>query len=130
MLAGFPELCDGICRKSLTTQLAGISLDGRFDLTTTRLRPYVVSGVTLNRAVRDDESNFQCQNDAFVCARTPGEFHVPRNTTLAFGLHTGVGLSFQVGRSQLFTEFQVQTLTGAYFGDGKSYKPMTLGIRF
>ena len=124
----FSELCDGVCFKSLVTQLAGFSLDGRFDLMTTRLRPYVLSGASLNFAMRDDELNARCDNDAFQCVRTPGEFHVLRQTTPALGLHTGVGLSFQVGRSQLFTEFRVQTLTNAYYGNGN--KPMTLGIRF
>jgi len=128
LLAEFPELCNGVCFRSRVTQLAGVSLDGRFDLMTRRLRPYVVSGASLNLAMRGDESNMRCADDAFQCVRTPGEFHVLRQTTPALGLHTGVGLSFQVGRSQLFTEFRVQTLTNAYYGNGN--KPVTLGLRF
>jgi hypothetical protein len=128
LLAQFPELCNGICQKSVTTQLAGVSLDGRFDLMTTRLRPYLVSGASQNLAMRDDEANMRCDDDAFQCVRTPGEFHILRQTTPTLGLHAGVGLSLQVGRSQLFTEFRVQTLTNAYYGSGN--KPMMLGIRF
>jgi hypothetical protein len=128
MPADFATLCNGVCFKSLVTQLAGVSLDGRFDLMTTRLRPYVLSGASLNFAMRDDELNARCDNDVSFCVRTPGEFHVLRQTTPALGLHTGVGLSFQAGRSQLFTEFRVQTLTNAYYGNGN--KPMTVGIRF
>src|SRR5262245_2356191 len=102
LLAEFPELCNGVCFKSLVTQLAGVSLDGRFDLMTTRLRPYVLSGASLNLAMRDDESNTRCAADA-QCVRTPGKFHVLRQTTPALGLHTGVGLCFQVGRSLLLS---------------------------
>ena len=127
-LAEFPELCNAFCTKSSVTQLAGVSLDGRFDLMTTRLRPYVVSGVSLNLAIRDDESNLRCDTDAFQCVRTPGEFHLFRQTTPTLALHSGFGLSYQVGRSQLFTEFRVQTLTDIYYGSGN--KPMTIGIRF
>ena len=62
------------------------------------------------------------------CVPTPGQFAVFRQTTAALGLHAGLGLSFQVGRSQLFTEFRVQTLTNTYYGSAN--KPVTLGIRF
>ena len=128
-LAQFPELCDGVCVRTFVTQLAGVSLDGRFDLMTTRLRPYVLSGASLNLAMRSDEENRRCAVDAvdaFQCVRTPGEFHVFRGTTPTWGLHAGVGLSLQVGRSQLFSEFRVQTLPISSYAN----KPMTLGIRF
>jgi hypothetical protein len=130
LLAGLPNGCDAdaYCLKSLVTELAGVSLDGRFDLMTTRLRPYVVSGVSLNRAMRADEANVRCDSGNFSCVRTPGEFAVFRQTTPALGLHAGVGLSLQVGRAQLFTEFRVQTLTNTYYGSAN--KSMTLGIRF
>jgi len=125
-LAQPPGRCDVIlCTKSVVFQIPGVSLDGRFDLMTTRLRPYVVSGISLNRVVADNESNRRC--DSFSCVITPGEFNVRRSTNTTLGLHSAVGLSFQVGRSQLFTEFRLQRLTIGNFRD--EYKPMTFGIR-
>jgi hypothetical protein len=126
-LAQPPGRCDVIlCTKSVVLQIPGVSLDGRFDLMTTRLRPYVVSGVSLNRVVSDAESNRRC--DSFSCAITPGEFNVSRSTNMTLGLHSGLGLSYQAGRSQLFAEFRLQRLTIGGYRD--EYKPMTFGIRF
>src|SRR5262245_16487219 len=104
------------CLRSFAAQLAGVSLDGRFDLMSSRLRPYVVSGVSLNRGMRESEWN----------VTTPEGFTVLRRISMAGALHSGLGLSFQAGRSQLFTEFRYQMVTNE-FG---TKKPMTLGIRF
>lgn len=117
------ELCINYCMKS-ATQLVGVSLDGRFDLMSSRLRPYLVSGVSLNRATLDGEWNLRCDNNG--CVQTPGEFTVFRRTSMAGALHSGLGLSFQVGRSELFTEFRYQMVSNG-FGTNN---PMTLGIRF
>ena len=126
-LAQPPGRCDVIlCVKSVVLQIPGVSLDGRFDLMTTRLRPYVVSGISLNRVVSDAESNRRCDNVS--CAITPGEFNVSRSTNMTLGLHSGLGLSYQVGRSQVFTEFRLQRLTIGSYRD--EYKPMAFGIRF
>jgi hypothetical protein len=129
LLAEFPQMCDGLCTKSLVLQLAGVSLDGRFDLMTTRLRPYVVSGISVNRAMRDDEGNMQCDAN-WLCVQTPpGQFAVIHRTAApALGMHGGAGLSLQVGRSQLFTEFRYQILKNPYWGNEN--KPMMLGVRF
>ena len=125
-LAEFPQLCNAVCTRSVVWQIPGVLLDGRFDLMTTRLRPYVVSGVSLNRVVAHNESNMRC--DSFSCVITPGEFNVSRSANMTLGLHSGIGLSYQLGRAQLFTEFRLQRLTIGNFRD--EYKPMTLGIRF
>ena len=92
LFADFDRLCaGGICEKSRVWQLAGVSLDGRFDIMTTRLRPYLVSGVSRNRAVSDVESNYRC--DLNTCVRMPpGQFALSHETAGTWGIHAGGGL--------------------------------------
>ena len=128
IFADFDRFCaDGICEKSRVWQLAGVSLDGRFDIITTRLRPYVVSGVSLNRAVSDVEANHRCDNN--VCVRMPpGQFALSHETAGTWGVHAGGGLSLQVGHAELFTELRFHVLKEPYWGNEN--KPMMLGVRF
>jgi hypothetical protein len=128
IFADFDRSCaGGICEKSRVLQLAGVSLDGRFDIMTRRFRPYVVGGVSLNRATSDVDSNHQCDNND--CVRMPpGQFALSHETVGTWGIHSGVGLSVQVGPSQLFAELRFHVLKEPYWGNEN--RPMMLGVRF
>ena len=116
-----------LCLQSRLTELVGVSFDGKIDLTTSRFRPYIMSGVGMFRVIRTDEANIQCQE--FTCVFTPGEFSPVRFGTGSFSLHAGFGFSYRVGGAQLFTETRVLTLTNrSTLANPRA--PLTFGVRF
>jgi hypothetical protein len=128
--AAFDEVClTNYCVRSTLTQAVGASFDGRFDLTKGRLRPYVFSGLGLYRTFSDIRSNAYCGDFTFQCSMTPGQFHNNRQTDWSIGLHSGAGLSWKAGGTQLFFETRLQSwVNGSTRLDSKT--PLTFGIRF
>jgi hypothetical protein len=115
------------CINSILTQAAGASFDGRFDLTKGRLRPYLFSGLGLYRTFNDTRSNADCGDFTFQCTMTPGQFHDNRNADWSVGLHSGAGLSWRAGGTQLFFETRLQSwVNGSTRTDSKT--PLTFGF--
>lgn len=115
------------CLASRETELVGASLDGKIDLTRSRFRPYVMSGIGLYRVLRTDEANVQCQD--LSCTLTPGRYSEVRSGTGSFALHAGFGFSYRIGGTQVFTETRLLTLTNQSTA-ANLRAPLTLGIRF
>jgi opacity protein-like surface antigen len=121
--------CDeAYCVTGTQTKMAGATLDARYDLTKTRLSPYVMSGIGLYRVTRTNFANVRC-DDQFACVRAPNEYNPVRwGASGMLGLHTGLGFSYRVQGAQLFTEVRLQTLTNSAYQPSKF--PVTFGFRF
>ncbi len=118
----------GICTTRSRLGFTGLSADGRFNLLTGRIRPYVVSGLGVYRSISVHHTNFRCGDD-FSCVLTPGELSDMKQSTFGLGMHAGFGLSMQWRGAQIFTESRYQSVMDG-MTRGAFAMPVTLGIRF
>ena len=111
--------------------LTGLTFDGSFDLTRSKLRPYLLSGVGAYRANSVRGANYQCTGSPGPISCTSGAETERRLTEWTFGMHAGFGLSANVGKVSLFSELRVLML--ATDGNGRYSRgmvPLTFGVKF
>jgi hypothetical protein len=120
---GCVELCTGADRY----EMLGVSLDGRYTFfARSAVRPYLLSGFGLYRAVHTVTANYTCAE--FSCTSTPDQKSTFRTSSIGLGLHSGIGLAIPIRRSELSLEFRFRQLLSG-LRDGYSL-PIVLGIRF
>lgn len=123
--------CSAECVGTRNYGLTGLTFDGTFDLSKGRLRPYLLSGVGLYRNTVTTGSNYSCTYEGFMattCTYT-GQTQEFGTTTLAGGLHSGLGLSVPMRNLTLFTEGRIAIVAT----DGRNPRgliPIVFGLKF
>jgi hypothetical protein len=120
--------CTSACRDIDRFRLTGITFDGSFDLTRTRFRPYLVSGLGVYRRSRSSIRNYQCDGSVTPpCAAGPATEYRKLSNTAA--LHSGLGFASTFNRVTVFTELRVMLLADGQSGY-QGMVPLTLGVKF
>ena len=125
--------CDDRCESEHRDNSLGLALDGTFDLTKGRIRPYLLSGGSIFRHWNSYRANYACNSGSGTpdCAVVAGGGPTYRRSDFAVGLHGGAGFAINAGSRTITLEsrFQVRfdETSGPY---AQAALPLLLGIRF
>jgi hypothetical protein len=128
-----PASCGSFaCSNREAGLLAGLSLNGQFDLSRSAVRPYLVGGVGFYRSNWRREANFSCTGaeSAYAeCTTFPDVRTVERSHLYLLAAEGGAGVGVQVGRATFFGEARYTVFNGEFGRD--SYRlPLLIGVRF
>lgn len=123
--------CTAQCGSWNRLGLTGLTFDGTFDLSRGKVRPYVLSGVGTYRVNSIRGANYQCSfSGSVINSCSHGASTEDRITELSFGMHSGFGISANVRKVSLFTEFRLMMLGPGGYGYSRSMGPLTFGVKF
>ena len=126
--------CSDQCRSETRVNSLGLGVDGTFDLTTGRVRPYLLSGASLMYTRSSYRRNYACTSgpSAPDCAVVAGGGPTYRFGGPGVGLHAGAGLAFRTGSRTITLESRMEMRIRGDNGPDtrQAALPLVLGIRF